>query len=37
MMQTAKNTFIGGFWGGVSGLANFEIGNLENVYIGFTN
>ena len=33
LMQTAKNTFIGGFWGGVSGFANFEIGNLENVYM----
>ena len=33
LMQTAKNTFTGGFWGGVSGLANFEIGNLENVYL----
>ncbi len=33
LMQTAKNTFTGGFWGGVSGLANFEIGNLENVYM----
>ena len=33
LMQTAKNTFTGGFWGGVSGFANFEIGNLENVYM----
>ena len=32
-MQTAKSTFTGGFWGGVSGFANFEIGNLENVYM----
>lgn len=32
-MQTVKNTFTGGFWGGVSGFANFEIGNLENVYL----
>ena len=33
LMQTAKNTFTGGFWGGVRGFANFEIGNLENVYM----
>lgn len=33
LMQTAKNTFTGGFWGGVSSFANFEIGNLENVYM----
>lgn len=33
LMQTAKNTFTGGFWGGVSGFANFEIGNLGNVYM----
>ena len=33
LMQAVKNTFTGGFWGGVSGFANFEIGNLENVYL----
>lgn len=36
LMQTAKNTFTGGFWGGVSGFANFEIGNLGNVYMKIT-
>ncbi len=33
IMQTPRTTFTRGFWSGVSGLVNFEIGNLESVYL----
>ena len=33
LWQTAKGTFSGAFWGAAGGTMNFEIGNIENVYL----
>lgn len=33
LWQTAKGTFTGAFWGAAGGVMNFEIGNIENVYL----
>ena len=33
LWQTAKGTFTGAFWGAAGGVMNFEIGNIENVFV----